>query len=71
MMGYATDETEELMPLTCVLAHKLNEKMTECRRNGNLHWILPDTKTMVLPISVILLYWESIIKFINKPDTLY
>ena len=47
MMGYATDETEELMPLTCVLAHKLNEKMSECRRNNTLPWLRPDTKTMV------------------------
>ncbi|KAG7232337.1 hypothetical protein INR49_009008 [Caranx melampygus] len=34
MFGYATDETEECMPLTIVLAHKLNAKMAELRRNG-------------------------------------
>ena len=47
MMGYATDETKELMPLTCVLAHELNKKMAECRRDGTLSWIRPDTKSMV------------------------
>ncbi|NWX80670.1 METK2 synthase, partial [Alca torda] len=33
MFGYATDETEECMPLTIVLAHKLNAKLAELRRN--------------------------------------
>ncbi|XP_001942800.2 S-adenosylmethionine synthase [Acyrthosiphon pisum] len=47
MFGYATDETEECMPLTVVLAHKLNEKIAELRRNGVLWWARPDTKTQV------------------------
>lgn len=47
MFGYATDETEELMPLTCVLAHKLNEKLAENRRNGTMPYLRPDTKTQV------------------------
>lgn len=47
MFGYATDETPELMPLTCILAHQLNAKLAECRRNGSLPWIRPDTKTQV------------------------
>eukprot|EP00918_Siedleckia_nematoides_P052378 GHVU01114471.1.p1 GENE.GHVU01114471.1~~GHVU01114471.1.p1 ORF type:complete len:406 (+),score=45.75 GHVU01114471.1:110-1327(+) len=47
MFGYATDETEECMPLTVVLAHKLNAKMSELRRNGGLPWARPDTKTQV------------------------
>lgn len=47
MFGYATDETEELMPLTCVLAHKLNEKLAECRRNGSMGYLRPDSKTQV------------------------
>ena len=33
MFGYATDETEECMPLTVVLAHRLNAKMAELRRS--------------------------------------
>lgn len=45
MFGYATDETEECMPLTIVLAHKLNAKMAELRRNGTLPWLRPDSKT--------------------------
>lgn len=47
MFGYATDETEECMPLTIVLAHKLNAKMAELRRNGTLPWLRPDSKTQV------------------------
>uniref|UniRef100_A0A3Q4HSZ3 S-adenosylmethionine synthase n=2 Tax=Neolamprologus brichardi TaxID=32507 RepID=A0A3Q4HSZ3_NEOBR len=47
MFGYATDETEECMPLTIVVAHKLNEKMSELRRNGIVPWLRPDSKTQV------------------------
>jgi len=52
MFGYATDETEECMPLTVVLAHKLNEKVAELRRNGVLWWARPDTKTQVNYITI-------------------
>ena len=47
MFGYATDETEELMPLTVVLAHGLNKKLAENRRNGTMPWLRPDSKTQV------------------------
>lgn len=47
MFGYATDETESAMPLTIVLAHQLNAKMAELRRNGGLPWARPDSKTQV------------------------
>ncbi|CAG0921580.1 unnamed protein product [Notodromas monacha] len=47
MFGYATDETEECMPLTIILAHKLNEKLSELRRDGTLSWARPDSKTQV------------------------
>uniref|UniRef100_T1IXR7 S-adenosylmethionine synthase n=1 Tax=Strigamia maritima TaxID=126957 RepID=T1IXR7_STRMM len=47
MFGYATDETEECMPLTVVLAHKLNQKIAELRRSGVFWWARPDTKTQV------------------------
>ncbi|KAM9456598.1 methionine adenosyltransferase II, alpha-like isoform 1-T1 [Clarias gariepinus] len=47
MFGYATDETEECMPLTILLAHKLNYKMKELSRNGVCPWILPDCKSQV------------------------
>jgi len=47
MFGYATDETEEKMPLTLMLAHKLNEKMAELRKSGEEAWIRPDSKTQV------------------------
>merc|ERR1712137_351483 len=47
MFGYATDETEELMPMTVIFAHKLNHKLAECRRNGTMPYLRPDTKTQV------------------------
>jgi S-adenosylmethionine synthetase len=47
MFGYATDETPELLPLTVILAHKLNAAMTEARKSGRLPWLRPDTKTQV------------------------
>jgi len=50
MFGYATDETPELMPLTIMLAHKLNMRMTELRNSTGpdaLPWLRPDTKTQV------------------------
>ncbi|KAK7208389.1 hypothetical protein BZA70DRAFT_48070 [Myxozyma melibiosi] len=47
MFGYATDETEQLLPLTVVLSHKLNSTLAEARRDGSLPWLRPDTKTQV------------------------
>merc|ERR1711939_397755 len=47
MFGYASNETPEMMPLTLVLAHKLNVKMSELRRNGELGWLRADSKTQV------------------------
>lgn len=47
MFGYATDETDECMPLTIILAHKLNKQMADLRRSGELSWARPDSKTQV------------------------
>ncbi|KAG5368204.1 S-adenosylmethionine synthase [Yarrowia sp. C11] len=47
MFGYATDETEELLPLTVILSHKLNAALAAARRDGSLGWLRPDTKTQV------------------------
>jgi S-adenosylmethionine synthetase len=47
MFGYATDETEECMPLTVELSHKLNAEMAKLRRDGTLPYLRPDSKTQV------------------------
>jgi S-adenosylmethionine synthetase len=47
MFGYATDETEECMPLTVVLSHQLNARIAQLRRSGEFDWARPDSKTQV------------------------
>ncbi len=47
MYGYATNETEELMPMPIQYAHRLTAKQTEVRKNGSLNWLRPDCKSQV------------------------
>ncbi len=47
MFGYATNETEALMPAPVQYAHRLVERQAETRKSGQLPWLRPDAKSQV------------------------
>ena len=55
MFGYATDETDELMPMPIQLAHRLTERLASFRRSKDGSWVRPDGKAQVT-----VLYEEAI-----------
>jgi S-adenosylmethionine synthetase len=59
MFGYATNETEVLMPAPIYYAHRIMERQSKLRKNGELPWLRPDAKSQItfryqdgLPIAV-------------------
>ncbi|EAS43406.1 methionine adenosyltransferase [Photobacterium profundum] len=47
MFGYASDETDVLMPAPVTYAHRLVERQAKVRKNGTLPWLRPDAKSQV------------------------
>jgi len=47
MFGYATDETDQLMPMPILLAHRITERLAQCRKSGAMKWLRPDGKAQV------------------------
>jgi S-adenosylmethionine synthetase len=47
MFGYACNDTPEMMPLPIALAHRILNRLTEARQNGEVNWLRPDSKSQV------------------------
>ena len=47
MFGYASDETDEFMPMPITLAHRITARLAELRKSKAIKWLRPDAKSQV------------------------
>ena len=47
MFGYACNDTPELMPMPIALSHRILNRLTEARHQGDVDWLRPDSKSQV------------------------
>jgi S-adenosylmethionine synthetase len=47
MFGFACNDTAELMPMPIALSHRITNRLTEARQNGEVNWLRPDSKSQV------------------------
>lgn len=47
MFGFACNQTEEYMPVPIAYAHRIINRLTECRKKGEVDWLRPDSKSQV------------------------
>ena len=47
MFGYACNDTPEMMPLPIALSHRILDRLTDLRRDGDVDWLRPDSKSQV------------------------
>jgi len=67
MFGYSTDETTEMLPMTVLLAHKLNMELAKRRRDGSMSWLLPDSSNF-RPLKVLIVETQVTIEYRQDPS---
>jgi S-adenosylmethionine synthetase len=69
MFGYATNETDVLMPAPITYAHRLVQRQAEMRKSGVLPWLRPDAKSQVT-LRYVQARWWRWMRWCSPPSTI-